>query len=128
MRPSNENKNNALDLKNIDSGIRAFVYQQIAELEEFLPIGSSIDVKILAPEEGSEKKPLAKDVEAQIEITLEEGQLNLSSSGVDEYEAIKSAVESAKTNLVEEFPFEGESVLDARESLVNAIIEKDYLH
>lgn len=103
--------------------VRAFIYQQLSDLEEFLPQGSAVSVSIL-PEETKKLSFCAK-----IEIMTPGGTLLSTAIHGDEYAAIVSAKRDIKSQL--EFWFhlgELEENDDSRERLIEAISEKRYLH
>jgi len=111
-----------MDEKLDDSEVRAFIYQQIADIEGLLPVGSQIDLQLSEPDDEG-------FTFASIHIVTDDGEAELSSKGSDDFDAIKSVVAAAKEEITDEFPLvEGESIAETRESLVNAIIDKNYLH
>lgn len=104
--------------------IRAFIYQQLTDLEGLLPQNSNVSIVV---EDPAIIKKSKKEFKKKILITLETeaGNLVVESEHVDVYKAIQVAKENLRSQLTALQSFIGG---DERDQEINNIIEHRYLH
>ncbi|MCB0393676.1 MAG: hypothetical protein KDD25_03920 [Bdellovibrionales bacterium] len=109
------NKNNS------SPEVRAFIYQQLNDIEYLLPAGSSVNVSV-SPDQ-------TKTFRAQIEVVGPDGAISSTAMNKDEYAAIVAAKRDIKTQLEFWANVSGdESEEEVRNAILKAIKEKNYLN
>jgi ribosome-associated translation inhibitor RaiA len=101
--------------------VRAFIYQQLNDLEHLLPVGSSVSVSVMP-----EKKSTFM---AQIEVIGPAGTLHSTAIHKDEYSAIVAAKHDLKSQLEFWFNVSADDDRDfVRSAILDAIKNKHYLN
>lgn len=104
--------------------IRAFIYQQLTDLEGLLPQNSNIAIAVEDP--GLLKKSKkAQKKKVMMTLETEAGNLAVESEHLDVYKAIQAAKENLRSQLVALQSFIGS---EDRDKEINDIIEHRYLH
>ncbi len=110
---------NYTSLQNVNPEIRAYIYQQLADLEVLLPEGSAISISI----DNSDKKM----VETAIKIETPYGEISALEESVDIYECLNQAKENLVKQLGEIHRIASEQ--DESEMPTKmANIDKTYIH
>jgi len=116
-----EKKNN---IENQAPEIRAFIYQQLSDLEPLMPTGTAVSVLVEDPALADKTlKDPAKKVVIQLETSA--GNLVVESANKDVYAAIASAKNDLETQLSTLQNIWGG---DERNDQIDDIIEHRYLH
>jgi ribosome-associated translation inhibitor RaiA len=112
------------NLNNAAPEIRAFIYQQLTDLEGLLPQNSNVFIMVEDPSllKKSKKKQKMKVI---INLETEVGNLAVTGENTNIYKAIQSAKESLKTQLSALQSF---LVGEEREQEIHRIMEQRYLH
>ena len=111
--------------------VRAFIYQQLSEIQSLLPEGSVVQVSVSAVEPKKPKNPCSPKrnlTQAEIQVDSIGGRMVATAQDKDEYWAILEARAKMEKQIkiLEDTQFySGE---EAREDLVEAITSKQYLH
>lgn len=110
--------------QNTTPEIRAFIYQQLTDLEGLLPQNSNVSIVVEDPAILKKSKK-AQEKKVMIQLETEAGNFVVESEHLDVYKAIQAAKENLRSQL---------SVLQAftngedRDEKINNIIEHKYLH
>jgi ribosome-associated translation inhibitor RaiA len=110
--------------QNTNPEVRAFIYQQLTDLEGLLPQNSNVSIVVEDPAVIKKTKKAQKK-KVMIQLETEVGNLVVESEHIDIYKAIQAAKENLRSQL---------SVLQAftnaedRTEQINNIIGHKYLH
>ena len=116
---------------NTSPEIRAFIYQQLTDLEGLLPQGSNISIAVDDPsylektQKKASKKTKIHKKKVVIQLETQAGNLVVESENFDIYKAIQAAKENLRSQLTTLHAFL--SGMD-REEQIDNIISKKYLH
>ena len=104
--------------------VRAFIYQQLSDIQNWVPDGSAITVSV-AP-----SKEEAKFTHAKIEIDTPNGPISSYAQNEDQYDAIVAAKQELQKQLElwGDADFEEDFLEVDRADLIDAIIDGRYLH
>lgn len=110
--------------QNTTPEIRAFIYQQLTDLEGLLPQNSNVSIVVEDPAVLKKTKKAQKK-KVMIQLETEVGNLVVESEHMDVYKAIQAAKENlrAQLSVLQTFT-SGED----RDEKINDIIEHKYLH
>lgn len=105
--------------------IRAFIYQQLTDLEGLLPQNSNVSIIVEDPAIIKKTKKAQKK-KVMIQLETEAGNLVVESEHLDVYKAIQAAKENLRSQLSVLQAFTGG--MEDRDEKINDIIEHKYLH
>lgn len=118
--------------ENSSPEIRAFIYQQLADLEGLLPQGSNVSIIVEDPsvikiplDLKMAKRAKSKKKKVIIQLETTEGNLLVESEHLDIYKAIQAAKENLRNQLSALQSFLN---LEDRDKQINDIIDHTYLH
>ncbi len=110
---------NYTNMQNVNPEIRAYIYQQLADLEQLLPEGSEISIVI----NDNDKK----NIETDIKIATPFGEIHALEQSSDIYQSLTQAKANLLKQLGEMHRAASEQDIDA-DDIVQAIIDKRHLH
>jgi ribosomal subunit interface protein len=110
---------NYTNLQNVNAEIRAYIYQQLADIEQLLPEGSEISIFI---NDNDKKK-----IETNIKIETPFGEIHAFEESPDIFESLSQAKENLVKQLSEIHRATGEQDPET-DQLIQAIVDKRLIH